>query len=131
MITHRCLKKVQEGIDEFDQIWQKVRVLPCSHLDRNAGEGAWWGGGWLPASIKGSWSTQVRRIPGQLPAHSTTRPAAVVRVHGFCTALLNQVHDTENTNQKEKFEADLKKEIKKLQRLRDQIKSWWVRKGSY
>jgi hypothetical protein len=21
---HRCLKKVQEGIDEFDQIWQKV-----------------------------------------------------------------------------------------------------------
>lgn len=37
-----------------------------------------------------------------------------------------QVHDTDNTNQKEKFEADLKKEIKKLQRLRDQIKSWWV-----
>jgi bacterioferritin (cytochrome b1) len=35
-----------------------------------------------------------------------------------------QVHDTENSNQKEKFEADLKKEIKKLQRLRDQIKSW-------
>lgn len=38
--------------------------------------------------------------------------------------LLWQVHDTENANQKEKFEADLKKEIKKLQRLRDQIKSW-------
>jgi len=53
----RTLKKVQEGIDEFDQIWQKV-------------------------------------------------------------------HDTENANQKEKFEADLKKEIKKLQRLRDQIKTW-------
>jgi hypothetical protein len=35
-----------------------------------------------------------------------------------------QVHDTENINQKEKFEADLKKEIKKLQRLRDQIKAW-------
>jgi CCR4-NOT transcription complex subunit 3 len=35
-----------------------------------------------------------------------------------------QVHDTENANQKEKFEADLKKEIKKLQRLRDQIKTW-------
>jgi CCR4-NOT transcriptional regulation complex NOT5 subunit len=27
-------------------------------------------------------------------------------------------------NQKEKFEADLKKEIKKLQRYRDQIKTW-------
>jgi hypothetical protein len=40
---------------------------------------------------------------------------------------LSQVHDTENLNQKEKFEADLKKEIKKLQRLRDQIKSWCAR----
>ena len=28
--------------------------------------------------------------------------------------------------QKEKHEADLKKEIKKLQRFRDQIKSWYV-----
>jgi len=35
-----------------------------------------------------------------------------------------QVYDTENANQKEKFEADLKKEIKKLQRYRDQIKTW-------
>uniref|UniRef100_A0A0D9VX03 NOT2/NOT3/NOT5 C-terminal domain-containing protein n=1 Tax=Leersia perrieri TaxID=77586 RepID=A0A0D9VX03_9ORYZ len=34
------------------------------------------------------------------------------------------VYDTENANQKEKFEADLKKEIKKLQRYRDQIKTW-------
>jgi hypothetical protein len=37
-----------------------------------------------------------------------------------------QVHDTDNANQKEKFEADLKKEIKKLQRLRDQIKTWYA-----
>ena len=37
---------------------------------------------------------------------------------------LGQVYDTENANQKEKFEADLKKEIKKLQRYRDQIKTW-------
>lgn len=36
----------------------------------------------------------------------------------------SQVYDTENANQKEKFEADLKKEIKKLQRYRDQIKMW-------
>ncbi len=34
------------------------------------------------------------------------------------------MYDTENANQKEKFEADLKKEIKKLQRYRDQIKTW-------
>ena len=35
-----------------------------------------------------------------------------------------KVQNATNTNQKEKFEADLKKEIKKLQRLRDQIKTW-------
>lgn len=35
-----------------------------------------------------------------------------------------KVHNATNNNQKEKYEGDLKKEIKKLQRLRDQIKSW-------
>ncbi|KAI0220342.1 CCR4-NOT transcription complex subunit 3 [Lamellibrachia satsuma] len=35
-----------------------------------------------------------------------------------------KVHNAANSNQKEKYEADLKKEIKKLQRLRDQIKTW-------
>lgn len=35
-----------------------------------------------------------------------------------------KVHNAANANQKEKYEGDLKKEIKKLQRLRDQIKSW-------
>jgi len=39
-------------------------------------------------------------------------------------SIWNKVYDTENANQKEKFEADLKKEIKKLQRYRDQIKMW-------
>ncbi|XP_033151512.1 CCR4-NOT transcription complex subunit 3 isoform X1 [Drosophila mauritiana] len=58
----RCLKKVAEGVETFEDIWKKV-------------------------------------------------------------------HNATNTNQKqkhlqEKYEADLKKEIKKLQRLRDQIKSW-------
>ncbi|CAG5127807.1 unnamed protein product [Candidula unifasciata] len=53
----RCLKKVDEGVETFEDIWKKVQ--------------------------------------------SAT-----------------------NSNQKEKFETDLKKEIKKLQRLRDQIKSW-------
>uniref|UniRef100_S4RKE7 CCR4-NOT transcription complex subunit 3 n=1 Tax=Petromyzon marinus TaxID=7757 RepID=S4RKE7_PETMA len=54
----RCLKKVCEGVEMFEDIWQKV-------------------------------------------------------------------HNAANANQKEKYEADLKKEIKKLQqRLRDQIKTW-------
>ena len=53
----RCLKKVAEGVEKFEEIWQKV-------------------------------------------------------------------HNASNSNQKEKYEEDLKKEIKKLQRLRDQIKTW-------
>ncbi|CAH1431508.1 unnamed protein product [Lactuca virosa] len=36
----------------------------------------------------------------------------------------NKVYDTDNAYQRERFEADLKKEIKKLQRYRDQIKTW-------
>ncbi|KAF8043587.1 hypothetical protein BT93_A1802 [Corymbia citriodora subsp. variegata] len=39
-------------------------------------------------------------------------------------SIWNKVYDTDNANQKEKFEAELKKEIKKLQRYRDQIKTW-------
>ena len=35
-----------------------------------------------------------------------------------------KLHNATNTNQKDKYESDLKKEIKKLQRLRDQIKTW-------
>ena len=34
------------------------------------------------------------------------------------------MYESENANQKEKYESDLKKEIKKLQRYRDQIKTW-------
>jgi CCR4-NOT transcription complex subunit 3 len=35
-----------------------------------------------------------------------------------------QVQTATNINQREKYEAELKKEIKKLQRLREQIKTW-------
>ncbi|KAG0230479.1 Not1 N-terminal domain, CCR4-Not complex component-domain-containing protein [Mortierella sp. GBAus27b] len=38
--------------------------------------------------------------------------------------ILEKIETTTNANQKEKYESDLKKEIKKLQRLRDQIKTW-------
>jgi len=53
----RCLKKVTEGADAFEDIWQKVQ-------------------------------------------------------------------NATNVNQKEKYESELKREIKKLQRLREQIKTW-------
>jgi CCR4-NOT transcription complex subunit 3 len=36
----------------------------------------------------------------------------------------DKVYSATTTAQKEKYEGDLKKEIKKLQRLRDQIKNW-------
>lgn len=38
--------------------------------------------------------------------------------------IYDKIQSTNNTSQKEKYEQDLKKEIKKLQRLRDQIKTW-------
>ena len=53
----RCIKKIQEGVEAFEDTWQKL-------------------------------------------------------------------HNATNTNQKDKYENDLKKEIKKLQRMRDQIKTW-------
>ena len=47
--------------------------------------------------------------------------------HTFINAYLPwniQVYAAEVQTLKEKYEGDLKKEIKKLQRLRDQIKTW-------
>jgi CCR4-NOT transcriptional regulation complex NOT5 subunit len=38
--------------------------------------------------------------------------------------IFGKIQITVNLNQKEKFEQDLKREIKKLQRCRDQIKTW-------
>jgi CCR4-NOT transcription complex subunit 3 len=38
--------------------------------------------------------------------------------------LFDKIQNSNSSNQKEKFESDLKKEIKKLQRLRDQIKTY-------
>ncbi|CAG8694226.1 3997_t:CDS:2, partial [Ambispora leptoticha] len=38
--------------------------------------------------------------------------------------IFDKIQATNNANQKEKLEQDLKKEIKKLQRHRDQIKTW-------
>lgn len=37
---------------------------------------------------------------------------------------LDKLNSATTQNQKEKYEVDLKKEIKKLQRLRDTIKTW-------
>lgn len=83
----RVLKKVQEGVEVFDSIWNKVFFF--SKFSDFYG---------FPMMFFGffyiiSWNFW-------------------------------KVYDTENANQKEKFEADLKKEIKKLQRYRDQIKTW-------
>lgn len=38
--------------------------------------------------------------------------------------IFDKVQNAANANQKEKYEGELKKEIKKLQRLREQIKTW-------
>lgn len=82
----RVLKKVQEGVDVFDSIWNKVLLF-------------------LTLSIFWFYFIFI-----------------IVSYFQFFPCF--QVYDTDNANQKEKFEADLKKEIKKLQRYRDQIKTW-------
>jgi len=61
----KTLKKVNEGVDAFDDVWNKLVIV------------------------------------SRLPVQTAT-----------------------NINQKEKYESELKKEIKKLQRLREQIKTW-------
>lgn len=38
--------------------------------------------------------------------------------------LMSKVRTASTTNQKDKLEADLKRDIKKLQRLREQVKGW-------
>jgi hypothetical protein len=67
------------------------------------------GGAWLNEITVGQHAclaTQPTRCPPRLP--------------------LFQLYATDNANQKEKHEANLKTEIKKLQRYRDQIKTWCV-----
>lgn len=44
----------------------------------------------------------------------------IIEFEGF----IKKVYNANSNNQKEKHENDMKKEIKKLQRLREQIKSW-------
>lgn len=74
----QVLKKVEEGVELFDDIWGKVQFL-------------------------------MRMRNSKL---------------GLKLLLPYQVYAAEQQALKEKYEADLKKEIKKLQRLRDQIKTW-------
>lgn len=38
--------------------------------------------------------------------------------------MMNKVRTAGTVNQKDKLEADLKRDIKKLQRLREQVKAW-------
>ncbi|KAE8790822.1 Not1 N-terminal domain, CCR4-Not complex component family protein [Hordeum vulgare] len=59
--------------------------------------------------------------PLQLP-NLPRAPRGVQEGVDIFESIWNKVYDTEDANQKEKFEADLKKEIKKLQCYRDEIK---------
>jgi CCR4-NOT transcription complex subunit 3 len=91
----KTLKKVQEGLAIFDDYWEQVRAMAASRAEmRCLGEPR------PPGD---------RSCPRRAPAPA--RAAA-------------QLYSTDNANQKEKLEANLKTEIKKLQRYREQIKTW-------
>ena len=81
----KTLKKVNEGVEAFDDVWQKVNI-----------------------SWKSSFSNSNKFLQKK-------KLAIVTRL---------QIQTATNVNQKEKYETELKKEIKKLQRLREQIKTW-------
>ena len=112
----RTLKKVQEGIEVFDQIWDKVR--DC-----------------LSAFRETALKSQEALSNGVQWDVNQTGPVRIklLSVHGpvvwefaeVKAAACVQVYDTDSGAQKEKYEADLKKEIKKLQRYREDIKKWW------
>jgi CCR4-NOT transcription complex subunit 3 len=71
------MKKINEGIEVFDMIWEKASLHPPR--------------------------------------------LAVVFIACMC---IFQVYSAPTPALKEKHEGDLKKEIKKLQRFREQVKSW-------
>lgn len=56
-----------------------------------------------------------------LPCSYPTRPDFSVAIG---SQIFEKIQQSTNQTQKEKLEADLKSQIKKLQRLRDQIKTW-------
>lgn len=39
----RCLKKVSEGVEQFEDIWQKVQGLGLQRAEPGAGQGVWGG----------------------------------------------------------------------------------------
>ena len=136
----RTLKKVTEGIEVFDQIWEKVGGLRLCQRTHES-------------SLLSTQSTstleayeQIRIAGSSLLASSKWLLGSRVEL-SFCRSevfigafrgledrtmltveqkrVFLQVYDADNgLALKEKHEADLKKEIKKLQRYRDQIKTW-------
>ena len=98
----RTLKKVVEGQEIFEDLWKQVRETSARLVSVRPQKGSPWG---------------KNLTPQQHPENGAL-------LHGAIT--MEQVHDCEHGNQREKLEGELKKEIKKLQRLREQIKSWCV-----
>ncbi|GMN68521.1 hypothetical protein TIFTF001_037576 [Ficus carica] len=77
--------------------------------------------------MKNFWTKTKKKKNGSVPLEPFKMPGGFKKVQegvDVFDSIWNKVYDTDNANQKEKFEADLKKEIKKLQPYRDQIKTW-------
>lgn len=117
----KTLKKVIEGQEIFDDIWNQA--------SERGGLAGWARGPAVGAVRSGA------HLPALLPCHGvragTGRRMLTCRGRVRAAAFPGvQVHACENANQREKLEGELKKEIKKLQRLREQIKAWCVRSRS-
>ncbi len=110
----RTLKKVQEGVELFDEIWEKVpEASPARHPARRLCVSPSNRRLHIPARTHG------QRAPARVASRGI-RPSTPVPT---CPRA-SQVYNAQNQNQKEKFESELKSQIKKLQRFRDDIKTW-------
>ncbi|CAM2710927.1 unnamed protein product [Rotaria socialis] len=151
----RCLKKVTEGVETFDDVWQKVHLAPnhnqkdryeqelkkeIKKLQRLRDQIKVW---MSSTEIKDKKQLQEARknieqkmekfkiVERETKTKAYSKEGEIERCLKKVTEgvetfddVWQKVHLAPNHNQKDRYEQELKKEIKKLQRLRDQIKVW-------
>lgn len=106
----RCLKKVGEGVEQFEDIWQKVSKDRCR-------DPVWVCPELLLSGVLNTFKKLFYRFYEAFSSFSPNEKRYFKGPRALSDPLLSplQLHNAANTNQKEKYEADLKKEIKKLQ----------------
>ncbi|KAG5457590.1 MAG: Not1 N-terminal domain, CCR4-Not complex component-domain-containing protein [Olpidium bornovanus] len=85
------------------------RKRPAVYHERSKLSGILWGSRWNSLQLAGDIDRVLKRVSEGVQEFNET---------------YDKLYQCTNANQREKYDQDLKKEIKKLQRLRDQIRTW-------